>query len=194
MAYRLNRGLGATVTPQVQSIAQAIATAEGGLTPGTFPYRTNNPCDVFVGGSTAGYSTMDAGWQACYNQIGLMLSGQSSVYTPNESISDIAASWTPASAGNVPANWANTVSSQLGLSPSDSLTSAGSSSAQIPDDSSTGLPASNTDGFDITALLSPTGDSASSGITLLDSSGGLTGWAWAGIAAGVGLVVWAVAR
>ena len=41
------RGLGQTA--QVQAIATAFATAESGLTPGTFPYRTNNPCDIFVG-------------------------------------------------------------------------------------------------------------------------------------------------
>ncbi len=173
MPYRLNRGLGAT--PQVQAIAQAIATAEGGLTPGTFPYRTNNPCDVFVGGSTQGYATMDAGWNACYNQIGLMQSGQSKVYTPDESISDIAASWAPASAGNVPANWASTVASVLGLSPSDSLQAVGSPASP---DSSLGLPALNAATFDL------------SSISLTDDSGNLTGWAWGGIAAGVGLLLW----
>lgn len=183
MSYLSKRGLGAT--SQVQAIAQAIATAEGGLTPGTFPYRTNNPCDVFVGGSTAGYATMDAGWNACYNQIGLMLGGQSKVYTPDESISDIAASWAPSSAGNVPANWASTVASQLGLSPSDSLTSVGT---PTPPDSSTGLPASS--GFDLSTLF----PSVDSGISLTDGSGNLTSWGWGAIAAAVGLVVWVVVK
>ena len=158
-------GLGAT--QQVQAIAQAIAQAEGGLTTGTFPYRTNNPCDVFVGGTTKGYDSMDAGWNACYNQIGLMIGGQSKVYTPDESISDIAASWAPASAGNVPASWANTVASALGLSPSDSLQAVGSPASP---NSSTGLPALDTGGFDLSSLLP-----AAPGISLTDESGNLTG-------------------
>jgi Transglycosylase SLT domain len=66
--------------------------------------------------------------------------------------------------------------------------------AQTPVDSSTGLPAASTGGFDLSTLFAPSDDSAGSGITLLDSSGNLTGWAWAGIVAGVGLLVWAVAK
>lgn len=188
----ISRGLGAT--QQVQQIAQAIATAEGGTTPGTFPYRTNNPCDVFVGGSTAGYPTMDAGWNACYNQIGLMLGGQSKVYTPDESISDIAASWAPSSAGNVPTNWASTVAAALGLSPSDPLTAVGGSGAGTPIDASTGLPALDTGGFDLSAFFSPILSDSSDSITLLDASGNLTNWGWGGVALLLALTVWAVAR
>lgn len=195
------RGLGAA-TAQVQAIANAIATAEGGLTPGTFPYRTNNPCDIFVGGSTAGYPSMDAGWAACDNQINLMLSGQSSVYTPNESISDIAASYAPASAGNVPSNWANIVASQLGLSPSQPLTAyTGDSVAAPSPDSTTGLPVSNSGGFDLSSIFSPSSDDSSAGPTLnlntlsfTDDSGNLTGLGWGAIAVGVGLLVWVVVR
>jgi hypothetical protein len=190
------------------AIAQAIATAEGGLIPGTFPYRTNNPCDVFVGGSTAGYSTMAQGWQACYNQIDLMVGGGSSIYTPDESISNIAASWAPAPANN-PTNWASIVSSQLGLSPSDPLTAVGSASplnplipsngipAQIPVDSTTGLPDASTDASstsDGDSGLSTSSDaSVVSGISLTDGSGNLTGTGWLAIAAGLGVFVWAVA-
>jgi hypothetical protein len=189
------RGLGAAApTPQVQAIANAIATAEGGLTPGTFPYRTNNPCDIFVGGNTSGYATMDAGWAACDNQIQLMLSGQSSVYTPDESIFDIAASYAPASAGNVPSNWANIVASQLGLSPSDPLTAySGGAAAQPSSDSTTGLPTSNSGGFDFSTLFGDTTSGDGSGFSLTDDSGNLTPVAWGLIALGVGLTVWAVA-
>jgi len=180
--YRFRSGLGAT--PQVQAIAQAIATAEGGLIPGTFPYRTNNPCDVFVGGSTTGYATMDAGWQACYNQIGIMVGGQSSVYTPDESISSVAASWAPASAGNNPSSWASTVAAQLGLSPSDPLTAAGGSSAGSSIDPTTGL---------LTPLPVPSAPLDLSNLALTDDSGNLTPFAWASIAVVVGLGVWAAA-
>jgi hypothetical protein len=186
----LSRGLGEASS--TIAIAQAIATAEGGLTPGTFPYRTNNPCDVFVGGSTAGYSTMAGGWQACYNQIDLMVGGGSSVYTPDESISDIAASWAPASAGNNPANWASIVASQLGLSPSDPLTAVGGVVAQTSTDSTTGLPVASTgDSADSTPTDSDL--TAAGGIALTDGSGNLTGWGWGAIALGLGLVVWVAA-
>ena len=131
---------------------------------------------------------MDAGWQACYHQIGLMLGGTSSVYTPDESISDIADSYAPASAGNNPANWASIVAAKLGLSPSDPLTAVGGSVAQTPVDSSTGLVASDSGTLDISTLLPST-----SGISLTDDSGNLTVWAWAGIALLGGAVVWAVA-
>lgn len=187
------RGLGQTA--QVQAIATAFATAEGGLTPGTFPYRTNNPCDIFVGGNTAGYATMDAGWNACYNQIELMLSGQSSVYTPDESISDIAASYAPASAGNNPTAWANNVAAALGISPSDPLTAVGSSTtAGSSSDSTAGLLAPLTDlssssdgsGIDLSDLTS--------GFSLTDSSGNLTVFAWVLIAAGGILFVGLVTR
>jgi hypothetical protein len=172
-------GLGDTSSPpNVQAIANAIATAEGGLTPGTFPYRTNNPCDVFVGGSTAGYATMQDGWNACYNQINLMLSGNSSVYTPDESISDIAASYAPASAGNNPSAWANNVASALGLSPSDPLTAvSGGSGAGTSD---TGLPGL------------PTLDFSDVDLSITDGSGNLTGVGWGLVVVGVGLLAWAL--
>jgi hypothetical protein len=196
--YRL-RSLGSlpAAPSNVQAIAQAIATAEGGLTPGSFPYRTNNPCDVFVGGSTAGYSSMDAGWQACYNQINLMLGGGSSVYTPDESISQIAASWAPASAGNDPNAWANNVASALGISPNQPLTAvsggsvAGSSSS--PSQASV-APLSTVASSD----NSDSSDSTSSGLDLstlefTDDSGNLTTFGWITVAAVAGIGIWAIA-
>jgi hypothetical protein len=182
----------------VQAIATAIATAEGGLTPGTFPYRTNNPCDIFVGGSTAGYSSMDAGWNACYNQINLILSGQSSIYTPDESIEDIAQSYAPASAGNNPSAWAANVASVLGISPNQPLTAvSGGSGAQPSSDSTTGFLDS------LTAMFSgsDSGDNGAAAgstldlnnLSLTDDSGNLTGFGWLAIAGVVGLGVWVIA-
>lgn len=177
------RGLGDTSSPpNVQAIANAIATAEGGLTPGTFPYRTNNPCDVFVGGSTAGYPTMQDGWNACYKQINLIMSGTSSVpaYSagPDSTISDVAEGWAPSSAGNNPATWANNVAAALGLSPSDPLTAvSGSPVAGTPD---TGLPGL------------PTLDFSSVDLSVTDDSGSLTGVGWGLVVVGVGLLAWAV--
>lgn len=185
--YR-RRGLG-DASPQVQQIAQAFATAEGGLTPGTFPYRTNNPCDIFAGGSTAGYPTMDAGWQACYNQIGAILNNTSSIYSSDMSISDIASHYAPASAGNDPNAWAANVAASLGLSPSDPLTAVGGSGAQTPADSSIGLQASTSAIPDFSDVLSSL-DSGGS-VQFLDDSGNLTGLGWGAIAL-AGLAVFLV--
>jgi hypothetical protein len=195
------RGLGSTTpSPQVQAIANAFATAEGGLTPGTFPYRTNNPCDIFVGGSTAGYPTMADGWAACDNQVSLILNDQSSVYNSGMSISQIAALYAPASAGNDPNAWANNVASALGISPSQPLTAvSGGSVAQTSTDLTTGLPALDTatsDATDLSSVLDPSGDSSSGStdLSFTDDSGNLTGLGWGAIAAAAGLLVWAVAR
>jgi Transglycosylase SLT domain len=70
----------------------------------------------------------------------------------------------------------------------------GSQPAQTSDDSSTGSPVADTGGFDFSSLLAPLDDSGDDGVTLLDSSGNLTGYAWAGIAAGIGLLVWGMTR
>lgn len=191
MAYRLRRGIGA-YSPQVQAIAQAIAKAEGGTIPGTLPYRTNNPCDIFPGGNKSGFSSMDDGWNACYGQVSAILSGSSSYYTPDEPISSIAQTYT---GNDNPTAWANIVSSALGLSPSDPLTAAGGATAQNPPDSSTGLQTPDTGGgFDLSTLLSPAAADSGSITLLLDASGNLTGWAWAGIVAAGGLVLWAALR
>jgi hypothetical protein len=134
---------------------------------------------------------MDAGWNACYNQINLMLSGGSSIYTPDESIEDIAASYAPASAGNDPSTWAANVASVLGISPNQPLTAvSGGSGAGTSTDSSTGFLDS------ITAIFSGNGDSGDgtgSDFALTDDSGNLTGFGWLAIAAGLGLVVWVAA-
>ena len=199
------RGLGAAAN--VTAIANAIAYAEGYYAPGqpgvvnspsVAPVRNNNPCDLFSGGSLASYSTIDAGWSACDNQINLMLDGGSSYYTPDESISQIAATYAPASAGNVPSNWANIVASQLGLSPSQPLTAvSGSSVAQTSTDPTTGLetPITSTDTGDDSGLDS-TGDSSLfdlNDLSLTDDSGNLTGFGWGLVAVGVGLAVWVAA-
>lgn len=200
------RGLGATT--QVQAIAQAIATAEGGLIPGTLPYRTNNPCDVFAGGSTAGYATMDAGWQACYNQVNAILGDTSSYYSSDEPVTSIAQTYVcgsgPCAAGDNPSNWAAAVAQQLGISPSDPLTAytgvpasplsnplavGDGSGAETGSDSATGLETPNSGSFDLSTLSNDI-----NGVQFVDSSGNLTGWGWAGIGLVAVLGIWAVAR
>ncbi len=60
-------------------------------------------------------------------------------------------------------------------------------------DASTGLPVADSPGFDLSTLFSPSTSDGSSGISLVDSTGSLTGWGIAAIAAAVGLGIWAVA-
>jgi hypothetical protein len=178
---RRRGGLGdSTPYPQTVALAKAIAKAEGGLTPGTAPYRTNNPCDVFVGGSTAGYSTMQAGWDACYSQINLMNSGGSSYYTPDETLSDVAKTYAPSSGGNIPSNWAANVAAALGVSPSTTLAqiAAGSpSGSTMLVDPATGTPISS-DGTPIVDDSSSYNLDSSFDFSLTDSTGNVTPFAW----------------
>jgi hypothetical protein len=141
-----------TAYPGTVALANAIARAEGGLTPGTAPYRTNNPCDVFVGGSTAGYSSLSDGWDACYSQINLMLSGGSAYYQPDMTLSQVGSIYAPSSApGNIPNAWAANVAAALGLSPSTTLAQASAAAAgSIP----TPDPSDSASGYNLDSSLS----------------------------------------
>lgn len=105
----------------MSSLANAIATAEGYGVPGAIPTLANNPGDLVLGNQGYGvmgngitvFPTVQSGYDALNNQIGLIQSGQSAVYSQNESIAQIGNTW---SGGN-PA-WANNVASSLGVSPS----------------------------------------------------------------------------
>jgi hypothetical protein len=178
------RGLG-DASAAVQSIANAIAYAEGYFAPGSpgtvnaatvAPVRNNNPCDL--GGAGQSYSSIDAGWNACYGQINAILGDSSSYYTSDESIADIAPTYT---GNDNAASWASIVAGQLGLSTSDPLSAvSGGSVAQTPVVASTGLPAPST-GLDLSDL------------SLTDSSGDLTGLSWGLIALAAGVGIWLAA-
>jgi hypothetical protein len=60
-------------------------------------------------------------------------------------------------------------------------------------DASTGLPAADPGGFDLTTLFSPSVSDGSGSISLVDSTGSLTGWGIAALAAVAGAVLLAVA-
>ena len=204
------RGLG--VAANVQSIAQAIATAEGfyNAGPSSLPVVNNNPCDMTSAGALAVYSTLDAGWAACENQINIILNGQSSVPAyaagPDTSILQLANGWAPPPsascgsmcAGNSPTAWANNVAAALGVSPTTPLAAiSGGSVAQTSTDSTTGLetPITSTDTGDESGLDS-TGDSSLfdlNDLSFTDDSGNLTGLGWLAIAGVVGLGVWVLA-
>lgn len=183
-----SRGLGATPTPQVQSIANAIAYAEGYFQPGSpgtinspnvAPVRNNNPCDL--GGAGQSYPTIDAGWNACYGQVGAMLGGTSAYYSPTDTISDIAPTYT---GNDNSSSWAAAVAQALGVSPSTPLNQIGASGgsvAQTSSDSSAGLQTSAS-GIFADSIPSDVG----SGFSLLDDSGNLTGWGWAAVVVVVG--------
>ena len=112
----------------IQDIAKAIAHAEGFNIPGAAPQRYNNPGDLSKGDewgqSVSGYTTLpdgedliifatpDDGWNALYAKLQNIADGNSRVYSPDMSWSQIAQHW----AGNSGA-WASNVAGTLGVSP-----------------------------------------------------------------------------
>lgn len=192
--YLSRRGLGQT--PAVISLAQAIAYAEGYYAPGSpgtinsptvAPVRNNNPCDL--GGASGSYPSIAAGWNACYGQLDAMVGGTSPYYTPDESLAEIAPTYT---GNDNAASWASIVAGQLGVSVDTPLSqiAGGTVVAQNSVDPTTGLPVASTDDSDLSDSLDA---SVPGGIALTDGSGNLTGWGWGAIAVGVGLVVWVAA-
>ena len=115
----------------MSSVANAIASAEGYGIPGAIPTLANNPGDLVLGNQGNGtlgngitvFSTPQAGFNALNNQINLITSGQSSVYSPSETIAQIGNTWS----GGDP-NWANNVAAGLGTTPNSTLPSSSSSS------------------------------------------------------------------
>ena len=139
--YLVNwHGLGAAATSsnQTQVIAQAIAKAEGfGASPTNIPTSRNNPGNIKdASGNIIQYATPQQGWDALYNQVNLMISGQSAFYSPDMTWNQIAALYVtgnPGSSGGQ--NWANNVSSTLGVDPNstlgDYLSGGGSTAASL---------------------------------------------------------------
>lgn len=103
------------VSPTVKRIAMAIAIAERGSAEiDSGSVANNNPGDIMSDGSMIVYPTLDAGWNALYNQVGLFLSGGSGTrYSPDMSISQIAQTYVGTS--DWP-NWATNVANYLGVS------------------------------------------------------------------------------
>lgn len=113
---------------KVVQLAHAMATAEGYFNQAAndIPYRANNPGDLVEG--DVGYGTLGAGitvfdspvtgWNKLYHEAYLMLSGKSSVYSPDMSIAQIAAKYTQTQQ----ASWASNVAYTLGVSADTSLT------------------------------------------------------------------------
>lgn len=109
------------------TIDAAIANAEGYGISGAIPTTANNPGDLVLGDQGYGtlgngitvFPTPQAGATALDNQVGLMASGQSANYSPNESISQIGQTY--AGTGTQGTNWAQNFAKYLGVSPTSTL-------------------------------------------------------------------------
>lgn len=112
----------------VQSIAQAIAQAEGFYVSGSLPQRSNNPGSLTIPAALgSGQNPLNAfpsaqdGWDALYGEINLILNGGSHIYTPDMSIREIAQHWTTDVPPGSQVNWASNVARALGISPDQSF-------------------------------------------------------------------------
>jgi hypothetical protein len=113
-------------SPIVRRFAEAIAHAEGFYVTGSLPQLYNNPGDLTldVNGRGVGvgeqnliqYATTEDGWDALYTQVQKMFDGTSLHYDPSMSILEVAQHY----AGDWQ-NWANNVSSYLGVSKATTL-------------------------------------------------------------------------
>ena len=99
------------------SIANAIANAEGFGVPGKIPTVRHNPGNLVANGQIQTFATDQDGWNALYNQVNLMISGQSAYYSPGMTWNQIAQSWTTTG----PSTWASNVASTLGVDPNSTL-------------------------------------------------------------------------
>ena len=119
---------GATVLDGMKKFAQAISKAEGFGLPGAIPTLANNPGDLKIPGWTGeslgtGVSVFqsdtidnpvapDGGWARLFHQLSLIMTGDSQVYSPDDTISEMADKWTTTN----PEDWANNVANFLGVS------------------------------------------------------------------------------
>lgn len=102
------------VDSQVANAFNAIANAEGSNP------KYNNPLDLAEGDQGYGtfgagitiFPTVQAGVDAAKNQLSLMESGSSQVYSPNDSIAAVASKYAP---GAQSTGWASNVAKFLGV-------------------------------------------------------------------------------
>jgi hypothetical protein len=152
-----NRGLGTstpiTVTPQLQTLAQAIQTQEG-YYPGSVAYTNNNPGNlVYAGqaGATPGpngfavFPSYQDGLNALYNQLNLYATGTCGACGGQPlTIQQMANIYAPAGQGsNNPTVYANNMAAALGVSPDTLLSTAlaGGSGNAVSDSMGTMAPA-----------------------------------------------------
>jgi hypothetical protein len=114
---------------RIDEIAEAIAEAEGYYAPGehdghSLPWRLNNPGALKKPALEAAslptwqdtglviFPTADMGWAALRHQIRLMLSGDSRIYHPSDTIRTVAAKYTGGDDSEV---WGARVAARLGV-------------------------------------------------------------------------------
>ncbi len=116
---------GPVIYPEaIKAAARAIARAEGFYVQGSIPQTAHNPGDLKIPGSTntiAGgitvFASDDAGWNALYKQLMMIVTGQSNVYNLDMSIAEMAARWTATQQGP----WATNVAAALAVPTSTKL-------------------------------------------------------------------------
>jgi hypothetical protein len=110
-----------SASPGVQTLAQAIATAEGFYVAGSRPARDHNPGDmtqdligkgVGLDGAFIIYATDADGWANLYAQINLWLNGGSAHATASSTISDLSTFYT----ADNQSTWAVNVANAAGVS------------------------------------------------------------------------------
>jgi hypothetical protein len=119
MGFDLSPYGGPTTYPAaIQNFAQAIARQEGFYVKGSVPARAHNPGDlkipgaaVLPGTSITVFESDDAGWDALYHQLYLILAGRSDYYSLDMSIEEMSRVWT----ATQQAPWATNVASYLGV-------------------------------------------------------------------------------
>ena len=108
---------------KIWQIAQAVAIAEGYDVPDSNPFRLNNPGDIsdgFVefggeahsGSNVTHFPDAETGWRWLYDKLSRIAQGQSAVYSPTMTWSDLAKKW----AGNW-VIWVANVTKELGVTP-----------------------------------------------------------------------------
>jgi hypothetical protein len=86
-----------SATPkQIRDMAQAIALAEGFGLPGAKPTRYHNPGDLTdSAGNIREFPDDTSGWRALYHQLGIITTGQSTVYDlEDDTIRSMGQKWT----------------------------------------------------------------------------------------------------
>lgn len=112
---------------RVWDVCRAIAYAEGAHIAGSVPDRFNNPGDISdgakqfsqtftFGSNVTMFPDKATGWQWLYSKVFNMASGQSSVFRPDMTWTQVAQKW----AGNWQ-NWVNNVTAHLGVSPNSTV-------------------------------------------------------------------------
>lgn len=114
------------MSTSIYDLFSAMSQNEGYGLPGAIPTLNNNPLDITSGGTVVSFPSSLAGARAGLAKLQYDLSGQSSVYSPNQTLSDFMNTWT----GGNP-NAANNVASILGV-PTSTLMSTIAGSGSSP--------------------------------------------------------------